>query len=215
MGAGHKHDKDANVPTFDHNDTKHSRAQKWDTWSKLLVSVLSSLHPFLAAQMLVRPDPDEPDWGIKLDPIWFPERTHKNARESAQLYATAQAKIYSMLHKNFSHVEKKILEDCNQPSLRESIQTEYSLADNDRKLMYLPFGNLAFHMIADKYKEKGVTQSITRLQRFEKAKEFDPKDVELLGHLLAFLVLRVIINGIFVSLIVTMYYYQCISGIQQ
>ena len=166
------------VPPFDHKDTKNSRAQKWDTWSQLFISGISSTFPFLASQLLVEPDPDEDLWGIELDEVWFPQDKATDRRNSAQSYATAQATIYSTLLKNFANVEKKILEECSQPVLKAKIQAEHKLDPDDPLLVYLPFGNLAFHKIANKYKEKGVTQSITRLQRFEDAKEFDPKNVE-------------------------------------
>ena len=165
---------------FDHGDAKTARAQKWDTWSLAFINAAASAHPFLTEQLPVRPNPaqQDPAYGLPWPSLWFDFSDDAAWRTSGQRFAVSQAQIYAILQKNFGAVEKKILDDCSMTALKLRYMAEYQLDADSEMITLLPYGILAFHAIADKYSEKGVTDALTKLARFEDAKAFNPKDVE-------------------------------------
>ena len=163
---------------FDHGDTKTARAQKWDTWSLAFINAAASAHPFLTEQLPVRPNPAQQYYGLPWPSLWFDFSNDDAWRTSGQRFAVSQAQIYAILQKNFGAVEKKILDDCSMTALKLRYTAEYQFDADSEMITLLPYGILAFHAIADKYSEKGVTDALTKLARFEDAKAFNPKDVE-------------------------------------
>ena len=121
-----------------------------------------------ASYLLKKPDFDDGDemWGLSADPH-HPSKTNTKYSASVKDYWQSQALLLDTLTHAFAR-DEELLEDFQAEGLKEKYMKEHNLSLEDSKLQWLPFGSLALHALATRYKDSPGNSMLHLCHEYEK-----------------------------------------------
>ena len=165
------------VEKFKHSNMTMSRADKWEEFKTSLKSAFGQVFPLLAQQLDHKCDPTKEVWGLPWGVRKFSALTGDAQISLLREFTQAQYALHLTLNENFGTHEKNIIQKHEPSTLTEKLKADRKWKDDDKRVVWLPFGYLCLHEIEQKYTETGVTNALTKYAVFNEAKAFKPSDV--------------------------------------
>ena len=121
-----------------------------------------------ASYLMQKPDFNDGDgkWGLSVDPH-HPSKTMKKHANAVKDYWQSQALLLDTLTNAFVR-DEELLEDFQAEGLKEKYMKEHNLSLEDSKLQWLPFGSLALHALATRYKDSPGNSMLHLCHEYEK-----------------------------------------------
>ena len=185
------------LPQFDHK-LGASRHEKITEFVQLLGAYISTKHGHYGIASLLPLDTDHIFWGLHEflgnhlvkgvarhleDHIsWFTNQKYQG------LWFKAQSELLALLLVNFKSHDSAVLVNYSadkthkvwQPIIAQQDDDDFLWPDTlwNAKLKWLPFGTMCFHAICERYQDEGVTDCISKIRDFDKARLFNPLKVQ-------------------------------------
>jgi hypothetical protein len=185
------------LPQFDHK-LGASRHEKITEFVQLLGAYMSTKHGHYGIASLLSLDTDHIFWGLHEflgnhlvkgvarhleDHIkWFTNQKYQG------LWFKAQSELLALLLVNFKSHDSAVLVNYSadkthkvwQPIIAQQDDDDFLWPDTlwNAKLKWLPFGTMCFHAICERYQDEGVTDCISKIRDFDKARLFNPLKVQ-------------------------------------
>jgi hypothetical protein len=178
--------KDKYRPTFPHNDSKTSRAERWRTFDTNVQSYMGTKCPMLAEHMLSCTFDEKQNccgqsdtfFEITLGLDMSSTLTEKKINPAQEKFIQAQYELSICLTTNFTATDRATIDKFKPQVVMARIQKENpSLPSDDFWLRFVPFASLCFQELASKYDDSGATDALIKLHNFQIAKAFKPNNV--------------------------------------
>lgn len=167
------------IAPFDHKNEKgETRASRWKQWADQLRNSCASVFPFLAMQLRTTPDATLERFGLPFSEVHFDFSGPRGQKEAVKLFEISQWQLFSVLHKSFGTQETKLFQDYDPMRLIPLFKSQFGWDDDHENVQFLPFAILVHNAIAGKYSDTGISDALTKFDRWEKAKVFKTGKVE-------------------------------------